>query len=489
MNMKNLISKFLFLISLFILLPFMAFAHPNIEPVFTFNTETGITELSADEVFKLSLLFSECPLESDLAKKCLKEFEKIKKEVTDSAFMNQSDEEKGKSVLKLLYRDYLKSYSANQTKTDVALETGFYNCVSSALLYMAAAKACNLNVKGQKATEHALCSIYVPGAKQGQLKKIDVETTNPYGFNPGSMEAIENSEEIKKYYIVPKKLYGNRQEVSDFIFAGLIAGNICTECIKSGDYNRAIPLGAARYEVIRQESSRAAKEVRKDFDVLASNYVNLCSESINKYADVLNWYTSFIDRWGMTDFLQKNMDTSLNNLMVLCGRENNYEFAEQYFNQFKGYVTEKQFKKSEEMKTNIFFNSKTKGLSYETQITILNELINSEDNQSAVFQKTGNTFLENAWIFLLNDFMNRGDYLTGLKKSEEAKLQLPKSQKIQNMRQMFYRNCIAIIHNNFVKEANKGQYEKALQIISEGLELFPDDKSLKKDLTDLMKVM
>lgn len=467
----------------------MAFAHPNIEPVFTFNTEAGITELSADEVFKLSLLFSECPLESDLAKKCLKEFEKIKKEVTDSAFMNQSDEEKGKAVLKLLYRDYLKSYSANQTKTDVALETGFYNCVSSALLYMAAAKACNLNVKGQKATEHALCSIYVPGAKQGQLKKIDVETTNPYGFNPGSMEAIENSEEMKKYYIVPKKLYGNRQEVSDFIFAGLIAGNICTECIKSGDYNRAIPLGAARYEVIRQESSRAAKEVRKDFDVLASNYVNLCSESINKYADVLNWYTTFIDRWGMTDFLQKNMDTSLNNLMVLCGRENNYEFAEQYFNQFKGYVTEKQFKKSEEMKTNIFFNSKTKGLSYETQITILNELINSEDNQSAVFQKTGNTFLENAWIFLLNDFMNRGDYLTGLKKSEEAKLQLPKSQKIQNMRQMFYRNCIAIIHNNFVKEANKGQYEKALQIISEGLELFPDDKSLKKDLTDLMKVM
>ena len=489
MNMKNLKTKILFTISLFMLLPFMAFAHPDIEPAFIFNTEAGTTELSADEVFQLSLLFSECPLESDAAKKCIKEFEKIKKEVTGSTFMNQSDEEKGKAVLKLLYRDYLKTYSATQTKTDVALETGLYNCVSSALLYMAAAKACNLNVKGQKATEHALCSIYVPGAKQGQLKKIDVETTNPYGFNPGGMEAIENSEEMKKYYIVPKKLYGNRQEVSDFVFAGLIAGNICTECIKNGDYNRAVPLGAARYEVIRQEASRAAREVRKDFDVLASNYVNLCSQDINKYSEVLNWYTSFIDRWGMTDFLQKNMDGSFNNLMVLCGRENNYEFAEQYFNQFKGYVTEKQFKKSEEMKTNIFFNSKTKGLSYETQITILNELINSEDNQSAVFQKTGNTFLENAWIFLLNDFMNRGDYLTGLKKSEEAKLQLPKSQKIQNMRQMFYRNSIAIIHNNFVKEANKGQYEKALQIISEGLELFPDDKSLKKDLTDLMKVM
>ena len=85
--------------------------------------------------------------------------------------------------------------------------------------------------------------------------------------------------------------------------------------------------------------------------------------------------------------------------------------------------------------------------------------------------------------------MNRGDYLTGLRKSEEAKLQLSKSQKIQNMRQMFYRNCIAIIHNEFVKEANRRQYEKALQIISEGLELFPDDKSLKKDLSDLMKVM
>ena len=218
--------------------------HPSMEPAFSLfgvlgvKSEAGNTNYTADEVFEMSLLFSECERGSEAWNRCWKQFEEIKKEVASDEIMSLDEEERGRAILKLLYRDYLAAYSLTQTKVNVAMDKGFYNCVSSAVLYMPAAKAAGLDVRGQRTTQHAFCSIYVPAAegKPGQLKKIDVETTNPYGFNPGSKEEIEHESQIRKYYVVPKKYYSNRTEVSDGVFTGLIAGNLCSEYIKSENY-------------------------------------------------------------------------------------------------------------------------------------------------------------------------------------------------------------------------------------------------------------
>ena len=236
-------------------------SHPQIEPLFLFEDLNGpdnnqSASLTADQVFRLSLMFSECPLDSQQGQRCLGFFEDIKKKLAGPEYSSLEAADLGRAVLKLLYQDYLKTYDFNQTKTSLALETGVYNCVSSALLYMAAAKAAGLEVRGQKTSEHAFCTVYIPGAKAGQYQKIDVETTNPYGFNPGSKEAVENEDKIQGYYIVPKKYYANRQEVSDRVFTGLIAGNLCAAYILQDEYDKALPLGAARYELVRLEQSK-----------------------------------------------------------------------------------------------------------------------------------------------------------------------------------------------------------------------------------------
>ena len=494
---KSLQKKIIVLLML--LLPATVFAqkHPDFEPLFLAESVVGagrpsassVQVLSADEVFKLSLLFSECKLDSKIGKRCLEQFEIIKAEVTSKRYMDMPVEERGREVLKLLYRDYLVSYDFDQTKVDVALESGTYNCVSSALLYMAVAKACGLDVRGQRTTQHAFSSIYVPAQKAGHLKKIDVETTNPYGFNPGSRETIENEANIKKYYVVPKKYYANRQEVSDRVFVGVIAANICSDCIKSGDYVRAVPVGAARYETVRNEKSKAVTDVRQEFDILAANYVNLNPDSAVVYSDVVNWYTLFIERWGFTDFLQKNMDNAFKNLLVLCSKENNYPLAVECFEKYKKYVSPKQLPKMEEIKADILFSTETSGHSYDEQISIINELLKDSDYQSVVYQNRGKLYLENAWLMILNDYMNQKEYQTGLKKSDEALEQLPQNAKVKNMKQYFYNNSIAIIHNNFAKQANAGHYIEAMEILSDGLKDFPDDKTLNKDYTDLLNII
>ena len=84
--------------------------------------------------------------------------------------------------------------------------------------------------------------------------------------------------------------------------------------------------------------------------------------------------------------------------------------------------------------------------------------------------------------------MNSRDYEEGYKKAGLALSQLPKSTKIKAMQNNFYNNSIAIIHNNFARQANAGKFEEAQAILEAGLEKFPEDRTLTKDLSDLQKV-
>ena len=475
-------------------------AHPSFEPLFStdevLNKNMGsmpYTSYTADQIFEMGLLFSECQRGSQTWNSSWQKFEAIKNEATSDEIMALSQEERGRAILKLLYRDYLRAYSLNQTKLDLALESGLYNCVSSAILYMAAAKAAGLDVRGQRTSEHAFCSIYIPvsntsNSKSVQLKKIDVETTNPYGFNPGSKEEIEHTDQIKKYYVVPKKYYSNRSEVSDGIFTGLIAGNLTSGYIKTGEYNKALPLGAARWNTIKAEPVKSTASVRNEFDILAANYVNLLPESAAAYSSTLDWFSSFIERWGSTDFLQKNLDTSFINLLVLCNREGNYQLASTAYEKYKGKITPSQLTKADEIITDIIILTATDGLSFENKIAETNKLIASEELSALARQNRAQLHLESFWLELLNENMNSRDYELGYTNTTLALHQLPKSTKIKAMQNAFYNNSIAMIHNNFAGLANSGDYAAAQAVLENGLEKFPNDRTLKKDLADLLKV-
>ena len=461
------------------------FSMPSFEPLFTAEKEFGYNPddtLSADEVFKLSLLFSECPLDSNEAKSALQKFEHIKQAVTSKDFMKMSEEERGKAILKYLYKETLKKYSLNQSKIDVVFKNGEYNCVSSALIYMAAAKAAGLNVKGVKTPLHAFCSVYVSGKK-----RIDVETTNPYGFNPGSKETIENENNIKRYYVVPKKHYSNRQEVSDKVFTGLVAGNLCSDYIKKSEYFKAVPLGAARYYLVRDENSSVQKEVRNDFDILPCNYVNIRPKSAEKYYSMLCWFTDVIDYWGNNDFLQKNMDATFNNLFVMCYEAKNYDIADSAYQRIGSYVSQNQLSKAEEILIDLLLNAKTQGLEPLQQVKTINDFMQTQKFTEAQ-QKRAEIVLENVWIQILNAHIKSRNYLAGYNDSLIAMEQLPSSSNIKKVNQSFYSNCIAQIHNDFAKQANSGKYKEAQKILEDGLKQFPNDKTLTKDLTELQKI-
>ncbi len=95
-----------------------------------------------------------------------------------------SQAELGEKALIFLHKNLFSGYSTLQTRVDTALDTGIYNCVSSAVLYMIVARSVGLSVAGVRTTDHAFCTVLING------QPVDVETTNPLGFNPGREEGV-----------------------------------------------------------------------------------------------------------------------------------------------------------------------------------------------------------------------------------------------------------------------------------------------------------
>lgn len=87
--------------------------------------------------------------------------------------------DRGDRLLRWLYRrGYLKHYQIDKTDLTALLDTGGYNCVSSALLYMLVARHLGLDVRAIEVPDHAFVVLY------DGLRHVDVETTAAAGFNP-----------------------------------------------------------------------------------------------------------------------------------------------------------------------------------------------------------------------------------------------------------------------------------------------------------------
>ena len=118
----------------------------------------------------------------------------------------------------------------------------------------------------------------------------------------------------------------------------------------------------------------------------------------------------------------------------------------------------------------------------------INRLLESDELANPARQSRAQLHLESYWLEYLNELMNSREYELGYTNASNALNQLPKSTKIKAMQNGFYNNLIATIHNNFAKQANAGNFEAARSTLEEGLEKFPNDKTLKKDFADLQRV-
>ena len=174
-----------------------------------------------------------------------------------------SQVELGEKALAFLHKNLFTGYSTLQTRVDTALETGIYNCVSSAVLYMVVARSVGLSVAGVRTTDHAFCTVMING------QPVDVETTNPLGFNPGARKEFTDSfGKATGYAYVPPGNYQDRQNIGEKELLGLILYNRVSESWDVRAYKDALQPAVSAFTLLGSDETRK---------LLASAFTNYIS--------------------------------------------------------------------------------------------------------------------------------------------------------------------------------------------------------------------
>ena len=185
-----------------------------------FAVSTGLDEfLDNYEFIEASLYFSgvgkdQIPSYLDKYRKIIRGF----KEETETE-MPASDKEKGELLLRYLHENVFTEYREYVTSMDILLDKGYFNCVSSGILYYAAAEASGLRAEGVLTSDHAFCRV---STENGM---VDVETTTVYGFNPGEKKDFSDSFGKTGFVYTPPGNYSKRKQIGKKDFLALILQN------------------------------------------------------------------------------------------------------------------------------------------------------------------------------------------------------------------------------------------------------------------------
>jgi len=148
---------------------------------------------------------------------------------------------RAESILPFLHRTLFKEYQEDATTVDGVIDTGYFNCVSSAVVYCLAARVFVLPMKGVQTPDHAFCVLTVGG------RDIDVETTNPFGFDPGtSKQFLSSFTKATKFAYVPPQDYARRKTITEKHLVGLILHNRAVDMQKRGRHLEALRLAVDR---------------------------------------------------------------------------------------------------------------------------------------------------------------------------------------------------------------------------------------------------
>ncbi len=221
--------------------------YPEIAPLpFASRLVEAREPLPVDTLIDAALLFSGAPEASlpALRQIMLSHIESLRKAaagVRDQARLAEL-------ALVYMHQKILRTYSYPQARVDTALDSGVFNCVSSAVLYAIFARSLGLSVGGARTTDHAFCTVLVNG------NPVDVETTNPYGFNPGQKKDFKDKfGKTTGFSYVPPSNYRDRRSIGEKDLLALILYDRASFAIRNRDFRAAISPAATAYVIVPTE--------------------------------------------------------------------------------------------------------------------------------------------------------------------------------------------------------------------------------------------
>jgi tetratricopeptide (TPR) repeat protein len=144
--------------------------------------------------------------------------------------------DRGRELLRWLHAGPLaRGYAAGQTRLDALLDTGKFNCVSSAVLYNALGQRLGLDLRAVEVPDHVFAILY-DGARHA-----DVETTTRGGFDPARDPAARAQLKARTgFTYIPDSKADQRREIRAAGLVAIVYYNRGVELTKKKRYHEAL---------------------------------------------------------------------------------------------------------------------------------------------------------------------------------------------------------------------------------------------------------
>jgi hypothetical protein len=345
----------------------------------------------------------------------------LRRELFQGSGRPDSLREQAEGTLAFMHERLLKRYDEKQTAVDVLLSQGSYNCVSSGVVYALLLKALDLRVWGVRTADHAFCRV------QAGEQAFDVETTSPFGFDPGTRkEFTDNFGRITGYSYVPPSNYRDRRDIGEKELLALILYNRTAFATERRDYQQAVEPAVDAYGLLGDDESH---------DRLITTLLNLAS-----------WH-------GMSGHFQEALD-----------------FLER---SVSPYPHERLSALRGDLIHNWALNLMQKGSYLEAE-----QLLDNQRSKGVLVEEEWKELI--VYLYQVRaQSMARTDYAGAARLIQEGLNKAGSDQGLSKSYEVY-------IHNSVVTLARDERYEQALSLLDTALAVLPESRVLQQDRSKVL---
>jgi tetratricopeptide (TPR) repeat protein len=400
--------------------------------------------------------------------------------------LSENIRERGEYVLTFMYDRYLKKYSTHQTRVDEIFISGQYNCVSSAVLYSILALSVGLDVRGVMTRDHAFVTVHT-GAES-----IDVETTNPYGFDPGSRREFHDAfGTVTGFAYVPARNYRDRAAVSQLELASLILSNRIAELESRSRYPEAVPLAVDRAALLARRTTPVNSPFFADPNRdLLDRIFNYGASFIKagRETDALAWCDTAWRHYGATASTaadprwQEFTYAAVNNYLVKLLKTQQISEARTTLTQYTSRVSRGHYNQLNTLVVDAELLKRISGIQGSEDAEAVLRTIAAAETQSTL---SASRAVELRNFILIKE----GERLAAeqgppaaIAYTEAAITRYGRNARLEEALRVYRFNRVADLHNSFAGLFNRREYESAREFLQAALTEFPGNRQLTADL-------
>jgi len=407
----------------------------------------------------------------------------------------QAVKERAEFILGFMHKNLLKSYSLNQTRIGALLSNGRFNCVSSAVLYMILCRSAGIHASGVMTKDHAFMTLHIGESD------IDVETTNPYGFDPGNRKEFSDQfGRVTGFAYVPARNYRDRQTIGQMELISLILNNRIAELETRGNYAEAVQVAIDRAALLMGDVSAVKPDAaEKSYGPIFENPFKDLMDRLFNYGstllkagrekDGLAWAAAASSVYPDESRWQEFILAAANNQLVKYIKSGKTTDARNFLEGEKTLINQANYARLE----TVLIDAEL--------IDNINKIRTAADGDAALLaidqiRSSGKISEKRAAEILTLAVQKTSvvlstapakDWRAAAAYIEDVVARYGSNRELEQLLKTYRGNIATDFHNRFAAAWNKKNFEEAERILDEGLAEFPDDRQLLSDRAIITK--